>query len=272
MTDGLNPSTNSRHVSCKDNRQPTIVIPSSESSCSDQEAPQEQKLSVNEVKTPRKRLKVFPIFLQNSKGNLSSERQLYQSAKRKAAFSTQKNDKRSTLLTHVTAEDGRGLFTRGEHLSKSELQSCLDEIQTSNPSFPVQTVFSALQKKACEDLLKSRGETLSRLIYFKKYIIMFVFASEAGHASHTPLPSKEKRKGENDASERLTKRPRCCVPDQDLHRSFSAQKKPRGNKLSRTRRLKQNSSPAVQVKDCNQGHSGPELHQRGGESSIMTYK
>ncbi|XP_024145886.1 ATPase family AAA domain-containing protein 5b isoform X2 [Oryzias melastigma] len=251
MTDGLNPSTNSRHVSCKDNRQPTIVIPSSESSCSDQEAPQEQKLSVNEVKTPRKRLKVFPIFLQNSKGNLSSERQLYQSAKRKAAFSTQKNDKRSTLLTHVTAEDGRGLFTRGEHLSKSELQSCLDEIQTSNPSFPVQTVFSALQKKACEDLLKSRG-----------------------HASHTPLPSKEKRKGENDASERLTKRPRCCVPDQDLHRSFSAQKKPRGNKLSRTRRLKQNSSPAVQVKDCNQGHSGPELHQRDSyvEDTLWTDK
>ncbi|KAF6718013.1 ATPase family AAA domain-containing protein 5 [Oryzias melastigma] len=44
----------------------------------------------------------------------------------------------------------------GEHLSKSELQSCLDEIQTSNPSFPVQTIFSALQKKACEDLQKSR--------------------------------------------------------------------------------------------------------------------
>ncbi|RVE76315.1 hypothetical protein OJAV_G00008360 [Oryzias javanicus] len=210
MTDGLKVSINYRHSSCKDYPQPTIVIPSSESSSSDQEAPQEgeRKLSVNEAKTPRKRLKVFPIFLQNSKGNLSSETQLYQSAKRKAAFCTQKNDKCATLPTHVTADDGRGLSTCGEQLSESELQSSLDEIQTSNPSFPVQTVFSALQKKAREDLQKCQG-----------------------HASHTP---KEKRKGESEASERLTKRPRCCVPseavtDQDLHRFFSAQKKPRGD-------------------------------------------
>ncbi|XP_011472312.1 ATPase family AAA domain-containing protein 5 isoform X3 [Oryzias latipes] len=259
MTDGFKLFKSSR-LSCKDIAEPPILIPSSESSCSDEEiTPQktDRTLSSSEGKTPRK---IFPIFvrtLQNNKSNLSSERQPYQTAEgaRAAAFSNQKKNDPLAVSPHLTGKDGRGLSTCGEQLPDSELQGSLDEIQTSNPSFPVHTVFSALQKKARDGLQKSK----------------------AGHASHKSPPSKKKRKEEIEGSGRLMKRPRCCVSaeaamDPDLH-SFSAQKKPRGSKLSlsRTRRLKQQRGrPAVH----HQCHSGPELHQGGScvEDTLWTDK
>lgn len=50
--------------------------------------------------------------------------------------------------------------SRRGQVPPSALHSCLEDIQTSNPAFPVRTVFSTLQKKASERLqdVGSTGE------------------------------------------------------------------------------------------------------------------
>ncbi|XP_026160120.1 ATPase family AAA domain-containing protein 5b [Mastacembelus armatus] len=119
----------------------------------------------------------------------------------------------------------------------SALHICLDEIQTSNPAFPVQTVFDTLQKKA------------NKSPCFEPT------------AHDPPCPTnhlKEKRKRAGDLScERVTKRHRCIVaaeaaaghvPTQEVQGSVSVK---RSTRLSRTYRLrKQSGSLAGPVNNC----------------------
>lgn len=55
-------------------------------------------------------------------------------------------------VSHLIEEEGPLLATCRGQLSPSVLNIRLEEIQTSNPTFPVQTVFSTLQKKATDRL------------------------------------------------------------------------------------------------------------------------
>ncbi|XP_075946342.1 ATPase family AAA domain-containing protein 5b isoform X2 [Anarhichas minor] len=125
--------------------------------------------------------------------------------------------------------------SRRGQLSPSALHSCLEEIQTSNPAFPVRAVFSTLQRKACE-----RPQD-----------------SESTESISSPQNIQEKRKQGNESSERVPKRLRCSLPAEEAfggrQRLTSAvqestvpvNKQPRGNELSRPHRLRrQRVSPA----------------------------
>ncbi|KAK9540032.1 hypothetical protein VZT92_002506 [Zoarces viviparus] len=124
--------------------------------------------------------------------------------------------------------------SRRGQLSPSALHSCLEEIQTSNPAFPVRAVFSTLQRKACERPQDS-GSTAESISSLQNIL-------------------QEKRKRGNESSERVPKRLRCSLPAEEAfgggQRLVSAvqestvpvKKQPRGNELSRPHRLR--GSPA----------------------------
>uniref|UniRef100_A0A3Q1F5P5 ATPase family AAA domain containing 5b n=1 Tax=Acanthochromis polyacanthus TaxID=80966 RepID=A0A3Q1F5P5_9TELE len=102
--------------------------------------------------------KIAPIFLrtrQQSKSKRSSDGEKTQ----KSVLPPQSDD---LQVSHLTGKDDSVLPScRKGQLLPSALHSCLEEIQTSNPAFPVQAVFRTLQKKASEGLqeCESTGET-----------------------------------------------------------------------------------------------------------------
>nr|WKN12653.1 Atad5b [Chaunax abei] len=199
-------------------------------------------ISATEVLEQRKAsgsggIKIAPIFFQHNKSKRSNDWRSGQSAEKlqKSALLPQtkdaqqvKSEERLSTVSHLT--DRKGSWTGP--LSPSALHSYLEEIQTSNPAFPVRTVFSTLQKKTC--LQHSAENYLS---------------SPQDH-------SKEKRKQRDESPERMPKRLRSGLIAegsvgmghcQDVQESavLTVRKQPRSNKLSHTHRLKQQSgSPA----------------------------
>lgn len=116
-----------------------------------------------------KDIKIAPIFLRTTKPCKSKRSHHGESCqpveKQREVLSLHTEDlqrvKVQQLLsasTPVTEKDGCALSTWRGQLSTSALNICLKEIQTSNPTFPVQTVFSTLQKKA-SDRLQQLGST-----------------------------------------------------------------------------------------------------------------
>ncbi|XP_072239533.1 ATPase family AAA domain-containing protein 5b [Leuresthes tenuis] len=189
-----------------------VIVLVSESSCTDDErrptAAREERSNLC-----GKGLKIAPIFIQRKTNKRSSDWNVGQRAEatQKPARGPQNDDvlESSPIASYLTSKEGRVVSSWRAQLSPSALHSCLEEIQTSNPAFPVQTVFSALQKKASERLQEDGSAEHSL----------------HPHSSHNPL--KEKRKRENEISARLPKRPRsglsaesgmglCNLPGKDV--------------------------------------------------------
>ncbi|XP_056264795.1 ATPase family AAA domain-containing protein 5b isoform X2 [Pseudoliparis swirei] len=137
------------------------------------------------------------------------------------------------LSTVSRPTEGRG--SGGGRLSSSALRRCLEDIQASNPAFPVSTVFSTLRERA-----QDSGPT-------------------AIHISSPQNPLQEKRERGNESSERGPKRLRSSLSAEEAFgvgpRLVSAVQEgpvlvvkklqPRSNKLSRARRLREQSGSPV---------------------------
>ncbi|XP_054460191.1 LOW QUALITY PROTEIN: ATPase family AAA domain-containing protein 5b [Anoplopoma fimbria] len=178
-----------------------------------------------------KDVKIAQIFLrktQREKGKGSRDGKLQQ----QAVLPLQSEDVQPVTGQQCSSTE-RKSSCRGQ-LSASALHICLQEIQTSSPAFPVRTVFSTLQKKACERL-QDVGTTAENISSLQNHL-------------------QEKRKRGNESSERMPKRLRsglteeafgtghCGVQDLTV---LTVKKQPGSNKLSRTHRLGQQSgSPA----------------------------
>uniref|UniRef100_A0A3Q3E920 ATPase family AAA domain-containing protein 5-like n=1 Tax=Labrus bergylta TaxID=56723 RepID=A0A3Q3E920_9LABR len=106
-----------------------------------------------------KGVKIAPIFL-NTAQHSSCDGKLDQLKERlqKSELPPHCKDHQQRLSTvsHLTKRKG----SCRDKLSASVLHCHLEDIQTSNPAFPVQAVFSTLQKKASEGLhaFRSKGE------------------------------------------------------------------------------------------------------------------
>ncbi|XP_041839835.1 ATPase family AAA domain-containing protein 5b isoform X2 [Melanotaenia boesemani] len=232
---------------CKDQAQTTGVIVLSESSCTDDETSQESRSrAIREKRTIlcKKGVQIAPIFIsaiQHRKSKGSSDGSLGQRAgdKQKSAFIPQNDDvKSSPTSSHLTLRGGYAASACRGQLSASALLNCLAEIQTLNPAFSVQTIFSTLQEKASEE----SGSTECSL-----------------HPDSLQNYLKEKRKQGNEISAKL---PNClqtadaskvCCPliIQDVQESsvFTLQKAARGSKLSYTHTLRQNSGRVAGLED-----------------------
>ncbi|XP_041641333.1 ATPase family AAA domain-containing protein 5b isoform X2 [Cheilinus undulatus] len=236
-----------------------VLIVFSESSCSGDEALSEdepaslvaQKTNVasggNSIRRNKpppelretsttKDIKIAPVFLhtarhrktkRRSNGKLDEPKERLQ----KSEFPPQSEDVQQVENHHhhvsaVSPLTRREKSCRG-HPSASDLHICLEEIQTCNPAFPVRSVFTTLQRKASDRQSSSCKENCPNISSFHL---------------------KEKRKHRNESSERVLKRLKsegtrghCHIPAQDVQESpvLMAKKQPRGNRLSRTHRLRQ---------------------------------
>ncbi|XP_070827795.1 ATPase family AAA domain-containing protein 5b isoform X2 [Chaetodon trifascialis] len=207
-----------------------------------------------------KDIKIAPIFLrtaQHSKSKRSSDVKLQTALVPAHSEDVQhtKSQRRTASVSHPTQR------CRGQ-LSPSALHSCLQEIQTSNPEFPVRAVFSILQRKTS---LQDLGSTENSL-------------NLQNHLN-------EKRKRVNEGSDRVPKRLRssvitdganamghCHMSVQGVQESavLAAGKQPGGNKLSRTHRLRQQSgNPAGPVSSC-ELDSGVTDHTLSHSQSVET--
>ncbi|CAJ1053579.1 ATPase family AAA domain-containing protein 5b isoform X2 [Xyrichtys novacula] len=273
------------------------VIVLSESSCSEEDSASLSEkgtygsnftsagCSTSNNKTPLKQretlttrdIKIAPIFLhiaRRSRSRRSGDEKQEKSAERLKKSvppildeGVQQEEKQSTTSSLTWSK----LFCR-EKLSASVLQSCLEEIQRSNPAFPARAVFNTLKKKASEGLQASES------------------TENSSNLSSLQSQHKEKRKRGFESSERVPKRLKssltaespaglghCHTPVQSLlgNSAFMGKKSPRRRKLSRTHRLRQHSgSPAGLVKSCelnsglrshtetdSQSHSPPDSTQ-----------
>ncbi|XP_030590037.1 ATPase family AAA domain-containing protein 5b [Archocentrus centrarchus] len=238
----------SRHQR-KDQAQTARVIVLSESSCSEDEilldakdkngsnsAPGLSEIHIQRVQETKKTLcakgaKIAPIFLQHRKR--SSDGELGQRLRRmqKSELPPQSDNaqpvKSPPSVSQVTVKD-----RCSGQLSPSTLHSCLEEIQTSNPAFPVRAVINSLQKKTSEGLQE--------------------------HAL------TEKRKRITELSQSVPKRLRSSLPaesaagmghlsDQGVLGSsvHPVEEQPRCSKLSRTHRLKQRSGSQAGLNEPN---------------------
>ncbi|XP_074486562.1 ATPase family AAA domain-containing protein 5b isoform X2 [Sebastes fasciatus] len=220
-----------------------------------------------------KNTKIAPIFLHACKSKGSSDERLGQRLQESVkppppplhhTEDVQLVESQESTESHLTELKKRS-SCRGQ-LSLSALHICLQEIQTSNPAFPVQTVFSILQKKA--RLQEDFGSTEN-------------LSSPQNHI-------KEKRKRGNESSEKVPKRLRsnpltaegavgmdhCHVSSaQDVQESpvLMVKKQRKANKLSRTHRLRQQSgSPAGLVVNHCELHSGLINQTESHSQSLKT--
>lgn len=141
-----------------------------------------------------------------------------------AAFSSRSDDvtgQQTSPLPHLFEE---GAWTR-QQLSPSVLNICLEDIQASNPAFPVRPVFSTLQKRAGLQQSPSAGQV--------RYL------PEPRVTPSIPLfklPSLSFFTAEVSPGETASERQRmegCCEPD--VEGGLAVKRR----KLSRPRRLKQ---------------------------------
>ncbi|XP_068448291.1 ATPase family AAA domain-containing protein 5b isoform X2 [Clinocottus analis] len=203
-----------------------------------------------------KDVKIAPIFLRKTQHGESKRsgdgrpgrpaEKLREPARPPQTEGVQRVKGQRCLSTVCRPTESRGSW--GGRLSPSALRGCLDDIRTSNPAFPVTTVFSSLRERA-------RGRP-----------------QDVGPAaiSSPQNPFQEKRKRGNDSSDRGPKRLRsslaaeetfnrapCLVPavqegplvtvqqQQQQQHQHQHHQLPGSNKLSRTRRLREQSgSPA----------------------------
>ncbi|XP_040003449.1 ATPase family AAA domain-containing protein 5b [Xiphias gladius] len=207
----------------------------------------------------QKEINIAPIFLRTPRqktSKASGDEKL-----RKPLASPQSEGWRRVKSQHRLPTETKGFVpsTRRGRLSPSTLHSCLEEIQTSNPAFPVQTVFGALQKKAGGRLQDSgpSGETEQRLVNGATVRALRspkMLPSKAGDSPQKHL--KEKRKRGDEGSERESKRPRCSPTAQGVvgrdrcplsapgvrdSTVLPVTRRPGSRKLSRTHRLRQQS-------------------------------
>lgn len=117
----------------------------------------------------------------------------------------------------------------GREVDLSTLDKRLKEIQTSNPTFPVNRVFDSLQKKAEE------GKCLTE-------------KSEQGHESYGSVHKRQR----SSVAEDNTTTSLCLMSSHGVQDSPvpTPAKPPRPNRLSRTRRLKNGSGKMHQVSHC----------------------
>uniref|UniRef100_A0A3P8UDI2 ATPase family AAA domain containing 5b n=1 Tax=Amphiprion percula TaxID=161767 RepID=A0A3P8UDI2_AMPPE len=200
MRNKLKRSKNVKDTGNQSKAQTSEVIVLSESTCSDGETSpnaedkrvsnaaagfserQFKPLQEEREALSAKGAKIAPIFLrkrQQSKSKRSSDGEKTQ----KSVLPPQSDD---LQVSHLTGRDDSVLSSWRGQLLPSALHSCLEEIQTSNPAFPVQAVFRTLQKKASEGLQDSTQSCL-----------------------------KEKRRRETETSERTPKRPRSNFAAED---------------------------------------------------------
>lgn len=108
-----------------------------------------------------KDIKIAPIFLRQSESKRSSnskgkvEQPVEKTAgppQREEARGVKSQHQVSSAVSQLIEEDGFNMSTARSRLSPSALHTCLEEIKASHPAFPVHTVFSALQKKASDNL------------------------------------------------------------------------------------------------------------------------
>ncbi|GAA6232351.1 ATPase family AAA domain-containing protein 5-like [Lates japonicus] len=196
-----------------------------------------------------KDIKIAPIFFRTprqSKSKVSSDGKLHDTVKKlqKSVPPPQSGDLQrvksqqglsTARISHLTEKGRFNLSTWRGQLSPSSLHSCLEEIKTSNPAFPVRTVFSVLQRKASERQEQDFGSTEN-------------FLCPRSLQNHL----QEKRKRGDESSERVSKRPRwsltagmdqCHLSAQGVQENavLPVKKQPRSSKLSRTHRLKRQS-------------------------------
>ncbi|KAI3353305.1 hypothetical protein L3Q82_019846 [Scortum barcoo] len=194
--------------------------------------PQEQALSAE------KHFKIAPLFLRAKQHRKSKQR-------RDDGKSVERLQKSvpppppPPQSPDVQQVGGLHLTERGQ-VSSSALHVCLKGIQTSNPSFPVQAVFSKLQRKASERLQEA-GST----------------AEDSQDPSIPQSHLKEKRKRGSESSDRVAKRARSSLSAEGVvglgcrpvstqeGATLTVKKQPGGNRLSRTRRLRRQSESPV---------------------------
>ncbi|XP_058497443.1 ATPase family AAA domain-containing protein 5b [Solea solea] len=146
-------------------------------------------------------VKLAPIFLHTSRQRTSkcsgdielypSEEKLHKPAPRHSQVGDLRRVKSRHQFPFDLSDKEEIIQSTGTPLSPSSLQSCLEEIQTTNPTFPVQTVFSTLRKKTRERL-QHAGSTENSL-----------------YPSSSRNNLKEKRKRGEEIPESESKRLRC---------------------------------------------------------------
>ncbi|MEQ2206715.1 hypothetical protein XENOCAPTIV_002034 [Xenoophorus captivus] len=193
--------------------------------------------------------KIAPIFsptTQHRKHEGSSDAESDR-PEHKSMPSSQSGDVKSPRTgSHLTGK--RGAVVSSWRLS-SNVESCLEEIQKSNPAFPVPTVFSTLLKKASEVQQESgpAGEILQLYLPDCMYSSginkgpdsIHLLPFQSGHCFHpessqTHLKEKSRR---GLVSERLPKRPKSdlaaeAVVGHCLQSGQDEKKQPRRTKLS----------------------------------------
>ncbi|XP_053274580.1 ATPase family AAA domain-containing protein 5b [Pleuronectes platessa] len=205
-------------------------------------------------------VRIAPIFLRtplHSKRKVSSDVNLCQSENKLQTpvppLPPPPLPPRLSPVVHLLEEDQDRLSTRRRYVSPSSLRSRLEEIKTSNPAFPVQTVFSTLQKKTS---LQGFGSSDNSL--------------------HPSSPQKRRRGGES--SERVSKRLRCGgaaedgvgLDPQSGQGILAVRKQPSISKLSRSHRLQQRSgSLTVPVNNPELNSEGRNHSESDGQSPII---
>uniref|UniRef100_A0A3Q1BV08 AAA+ ATPase domain-containing protein n=1 Tax=Amphiprion ocellaris TaxID=80972 RepID=A0A3Q1BV08_AMPOC len=270
MRNKLKRSKNVKDTGNQSKAQTSEVIVLSESTCSDGETSpnaedkrvsnaaagfserQFKPLQEEREALSAKGAKIAPIFLrkrQQTKSKRSSDGEKTQ----KSVLPPQSDD---LQVSHLTGRDDSVLSSWRGQLLPSALHSCLEEIQTSNPAFPVKAVFRTLQKKArCSSCPSSAQSCL-----------------------------KEKRRRETETSERTPKRlrsnfaaedaagiSRCRLSAQEVQENKvpAVQKQPRSSRLSRTHKLKQQTgrTEANLVTNC-EPNSGWTNHTGSDTQSL----
>ncbi|CAG5942061.1 unnamed protein product [Menidia menidia] len=144
----------------------------SESSCSYVEIKQERgPTAEKEDGISKEGLKIAPIFLRQNRRS-SHEGQRAEDAPESGLGA--RNDRlleKSPKAREVRETKGCVVNTVRGQLS-SDVHRCLEEIQTLNSAFPVQTVFRALQKKATEALEEngSKEPNVEEVLWTEKYV------------------------------------------------------------------------------------------------------
>ncbi|XP_074549563.1 ATPase family AAA domain-containing protein 5b isoform X2 [Halichoeres trimaculatus] len=242
---GSNDETSEEEETAKDASKNTVVGSSTRKN--------REKINVKDIK-------IAPIFLHTPQNNriIGSKQDVSAERLQKSVLTPQ-----SKVVQHI--EKQQHLTKRKpscrEKLSASVLHSCLEEIQTSNPAFPVRAVFKTLQKKASEGLQAS-GST-----------------ENSPNLTPPQCRFKEKRKRGTETPERVPKRSRsdqgaagvdhCHTPAHNALESgvFMVKKTSKSSKLSRSHRLRQLSvKSGASVKNCKLNSVVTDLTEAENES------
>ena len=230
----------------------------------------------------RGKVKIAPIFFRTPRRSGDGELGRPVETPQKPGPPPQSQRRVSTsAASHLTETEGFGPSARRGQLSPSSLHSRLEEIKTSNPEFPVETLFSTLRKKASEGVrdFGSSGEMEGQpvnSVAVRPLHSLKTHLSKTENSLCTSSPQKhlkEKRKRGDESSEPGAKRlrfgltaqgaggvDRRHLAPQGVRESIAApvQSKPSGSKLSRTHRLRQQSVSRAGVANSCEPDSGSD--------------